>query len=180
MTTLSDLANRNSIDRDDVMAAIDEIASDAGTVWFVDRDRTDEEIGGPYDSYADAETFLEDEDYNPDRFTIREESKLDEGQQAELDELKRFDEECESDIPDWKYGVTIYAEDSIDGDYARERFEELGLPRGVDLDSAPYSFIDWEEYAEELKSDASSAGNYARLNDKSSYYYGGSTTFYYL
>lgn len=77
----------------------------------------------------------------------------DEGQ--ELKALLAFQEEAEGYAPDWNHGATLIR-DSYFEDYARQLADDLH-GRGVRDAEWPFTCIDWEAAADELKQDYTSA-----------------------
>lgn len=73
---------------------------------------------------------------------------LDESESAELEELRTL----AGEVTDWQYGETLIPVDDFT-DYARELAFDLGYIR--DGLSWPFSCIDWEEAADQLKQDYS-------------------------
>lgn len=164
-----DAQEYDQLDREDVTRLIDEIAQNAETRYIVVRNRNDEELSS-FDIERDAETFIDDNDYNRERVTIRQDADAD--SVSDLTTLRAFDEECLNDIPDWAYGSVVYR--GINGDRARDFYDQL-IPAGVDLNASPYQFINWDEVADELQTSAESDGNYASISGTY-----GRTYFYYL
>jgi antirestriction protein len=73
---------------------------------------------------------------------------------AELATLQAFAEEASGYASDWPYGET-FVRDSYFRDYAQELADEIGaIPEGY---SWPASHIDWDEAADALRQDYSSA-----------------------
>ena len=82
---------------------------------------------------------------------VKDWDESDEGQ--ELTKLKAFAEEAESSSSDWSYGATLIHEDYFE-DYARDLAAEGDYDMKNEL--WPYTCIDWEKAAEELKQDYTS------------------------
>jgi hypothetical protein len=81
---------------------------------------------------------------------------LDESDKEELTALLALQDECEGYVSDWKYGETLIR-DSYFENYARELAEDVGdIPREL-RNQWPFTCIDWEQAAEELKQDYTSA-----------------------
>ena len=76
----------------------------------------------------------------------------DEGIETEWREHKALIDEAEG-YGDFRDGETLIRDDHFE-DYAQELAEDLGLLK--DTSSWPYTCIDWEQAAEELKQDYSS------------------------
>lgn len=72
---------------------------------------------------------------------------------AELAVLTALAEEAEGYAADWRHGETLIR-DSYFEDYARELAEDIGAVKS-DM-SWPYTSIDWEQAANELKQDYTS------------------------
>ena len=75
----------------------------------------------------------------------------DEDEQEELDKLKALQDEAEGYSPDWKYGATLIRE-SYFTKYAEQLAEDIGNYSSRDV-KWPYTCIDWEKAADELKQD---------------------------
>ena len=82
---------------------------------------------------------------------VKDWDESDEGQ--ELAKLKTFAEEAAGYASDWSYGTTLIHEDYFE-DYARD----LAAEGDYDMKNEqwPYTCIDWEKAAEELKQDYTS------------------------
>ena len=76
--------------------------------------------------------------------------------EAELKALEEFAEEASECAPDWHYGETIIHEDYFT-QYAQELSDELSLGDGA-MAQWPFTHIDWEAAADELKMDYSVVG----------------------
>ena len=76
--------------------------------------------------------------------------------EAELKALEEFAEEASEYAPDWHYGETIIHEDYFT-QYAQELSDELSLGDGA-MARWPFTHIDWEAAADELKMDYSVVG----------------------
>lgn len=129
---------QTSIDSDEVAERIGELEDSAD--YEVVRTRTDEVIT-TFNEREDAENYISEEDYNPERVIVRQE-ELGTDDAAELAALTALQNELGSGS--W----TIYNDDYFDSDWARDQARET-LGRGVDLDSWPLNQIDWSEAAEE-------------------------------
>jgi hypothetical protein len=136
------LANRvnnyaDVLDSRDIIERINELESDIesqrehyGMLW----DENDEVQGRDRTEYVDV--------------------SMEESHQDELDELKALRDlqnECEG-YSDWRHGETLIR-DSYFEDYARELAEDGGMLK--DNESWPYTCIDWEKAARELRYDYS-------------------------
>lgn len=75
----------------------------------------------------------------------------DDDEHEELDQLKSLAEEAEGYVENWTYGATLIHENYFT-EYAEEVASDIGdyNPRNVRW---PYTCIDWEKAAEELKQD---------------------------
>ena len=72
---------------------------------------------------------------------------------AELKALEEFADEASEYAPDWHYGETIIHADYFT-QYAQELSDELS-PRDGAMAQWPFTHIDWEAAADELKMDYS-------------------------
>lgn len=129
------------IGKSDVEARIEEIEGSQG--YDVVRNRNGE-ILETFHEEAEAEQYIEDEDFNPERVTVRR-AELDEDEATELRGLKKLIEDV-SVSSDW----TLYNENYFDADWARDEARNQ-LPRGADFDSWPLSLIPWDEAAAEQR-----------------------------
>ena len=158
-TTVAINGYDTSISSDDVRERISELED--MKVYVVVRDRDNEELQS-FSSEDEATDYIDTEDLNPSRFTVREDTDPD--VESELSGLRQLDSDGSDEIDDWSYGVTLIREDQINEDYARDRYEEIA-PRGIDLSEPPFSFIDWDQYADLLKEDA----RYVRFDGENYY-----------
>ena len=78
------------------------------------------------------------------------------GLEVELKALEAFAEEASEYAPDWHYGETIIHEDYFT-QYAQELSDGLSLGDGA-MAQWPFTHIDWEAAADELKMDYSVVG----------------------
>jgi hypothetical protein len=78
----------------------------------------------------------------------RVEELLDEDESEQLEILRSFAEEGETEFSDWNDGVTLIR-DSYFKDYARDFVEEVYEIRN----DFPYNCIDWQEVADEMQLD---------------------------
>lgn len=102
----------------------------------------DAEAAGDEDEILLADDHFEDAKNNLESWI--------EDYQEELNTLKELAEECEEYSSDWKYGVGLIR-DSYFEEYAQNFAEEIGLVS--DNVEWPYTCIDWEQAAGELKYD---------------------------
>lgn len=130
MTRTTNLRGDKIIDSRDVIARIEELESDRETA--LEEAQAEGKEGVTFDEAA----WVWDDD----------------DAQAELDALKSLADEAES-CGDWKHGATLIRDDQFE-DYAQELAEDLGLLK--ERDSWPYTCIDWEQAANELKQDYTS------------------------
>jgi len=84
---------------------------------------------------------------------IEELDELDEYQKEELEALQALAEQGESYGEDWQYGVVL-VRDSYFEEYAQDYAESCGAMN--DSMSWPYTYIDWEGAADELRADYTS------------------------
>jgi antirestriction protein len=76
--------------------------------------------------------------------------------EVELKALEEFAEEASGYAPDWHYGERIIHEDYFT-EYAQELSDELSLSDGA-MAQWPFTHVDWEAAADELKMDYSVVG----------------------
>lgn len=134
------------IDSRDVIARIEELEPfRVCRVSFEDRGTDADEDIASFKTQEEAEAFIKEEDYDPDRVYV--DADIDEA--AELRELMKLAEQGK-DIEDWEYGVTL-VRDSYFETYAEELASDLGM---INKEAAwPLQFIDWEAAADALKED---------------------------
>lgn len=145
-----------------VMARIRELESEVeNREVIVIRDSDDEELGR-FETVEDADSFVINEDYDPDKVTVAKEEE-DEDVREELDELEEFERDVRGTFgsSEWNSGITLRNGDSIDSDFARSYYRDNygGLEGGLE------SFVDWDSYADDL----TDGRDCAELN--SNYYY---------
>lgn len=100
-----------------------------------------------FDVYYEAQSFIEDEDYNVTRVAVRMQ-ELDDEDAEELSSLRSLVDQV-AVSGDW----TLYNESYFDVEWARdEAAEKLSVSRYT-LDEWPLSQIDWDEAATELRDD---------------------------
>jgi len=75
---------------------------------------------------------------------------LSDDERVELTDLLDLAEEGEDSSEDWPYGATLIR-DSYFTDYARDLAEDIGMVDGTER--WPFSCIDWEQAASELRAD---------------------------
>jgi len=69
--------------------------------------------------------------------------------EQEVEDLKAFIDECESNSCDWSYGETLIPEDEF-VEYVQQLCEDIGdVPRDI----PDYLVIDWEATADNIKAD---------------------------
>lgn len=73
---------------------------------------------------------------------------------SELESLVGLSDEAEGYTPDWTHGATLIR-DSYFKTYAQELAEDCGMVK--EGDKWPYSCIDWDQAAHELKMDHTAA-----------------------
>lgn len=141
------------IDSRDVIARIDELTeerSDLVTALDEAREERDEMPAetGPEpisDAYHDAHCAVLDAEKALEEW--------DEENAAELKALTDLAEEAEGYSDDWEYGATLIR-DSYFEEYAQELAEEIGA---IDRNASwPYTCIDWDQAARELRMDYTS------------------------
>jgi hypothetical protein len=157
--------DNTTINSSDVIARIEELEEETGIEYEVYRTRNDEVIAS-FDVLNEAESYISEEDYNPDRVKVRETDKGDEEDRDELRSLRDFDSDGRSTFGTftWQDGITLINENGIGQEYARERAESEN-PR-VDWDTWPFNLIDWDYAATEL----TEGNDYADLSGVSYYY----------
>lgn len=160
------LSENATLTQREVERRIDELAESGDTEFEVYRVKNDDVIR-TFDDEDDANEFIDTEDYDTSRVSVRSSGGLDDDDQQELNDLREFDAECGRDVPNWNYGTVVYNEHETDSDTVKEIIKnKYGRP-GVDFDEFPFNLIDFSEASDEIFSDAGS--NYGTLNGVSFY-----------
>ena len=133
--------------------------------YEVYRIRNDETIGDEsFDDEEAARKFIDNEDYDPARVTVRQ-VELDEDDQNELNDLRELDTEGNSTFISWGDGKIIYSSSYFDSDWARDAaYDKTGLS----TDDWPLSEISrWSDAATSLRDQ-----DYTRVEFAGESYYG--------
>ena len=131
----------NSIDSSEVSERIEELENDQE--YEVVRLRNEETLAS-FSDRDDAEQYIEDEDYNPERVIVRQ-NGLDDDDTRELSNLRYLRANLGEDD-----GWTIYNEDYFDSDWARDQAVGEGFTRSA-LDEWPFDLIDWRDAADQRR-----------------------------
>lgn len=126
-----------TIDTRDVLERIAELELEAQGRFMEENEKDGE--GTSYGELASAELsdWLDEEDGEELKLLV-----------ALIEEVRNTSDERPED------GVTLIRETYFDGDYAENYADELGFfPEGVNKSAWPFSLIDWDEAADELKED---------------------------
>lgn len=107
---------------------------------------SDGETLGEFGYEEDAEAFIEDEDYDPDKVSVVED-ELDEDDAEELSELREFLEDVRRTFSlgsrdDW----TLTNGDQVDAEYAETYYTDAY----GELDDGLSSYVDWGLYADSI------------------------------
>lgn len=145
------------ISNDDVENRISEL--EEGQEYDVVRLRNDEVLA-TFIERAEAEQYIEDEDYNPERVVVQQQ-ELSEEDAGELSSLRALADEIGSSS--W----TIYSDPYFTGEWAKGEAKEV-LGRYTDTDDWPFTQIDWDEAASERRD--SLYGNTVRFDGEYYYY----------
>ena len=134
-----------TIERDEVESRISELEEEEKK-YDVVRLRNGEVLE-TFDDEDDAQQYIENEDYNPERVTVRRQ-ELDSDDAEELSGLR----ELLDDVSNYQRGDwTIYNESYFSEEWARdEAASELGV-LSYQLDNWPLSLIDWSDAATEQR-----------------------------
>ena len=141
------------IDSEDVVSRLEKLRNKRDELTFiVYRVRNDETIE-TFESRSDADSFVDAEDYDPDRVKVRMTSKgLDGEDEDELNELERIDRDGSDNFSDWG-DITVQLESNIDAeDYAREYVRDNYNDR-EGLLSRLDGYINFDGLGEELLED---------------------------
>lgn len=160
MTTKFD--GDDTISSTDVMeriAELEEAVNDLG--YRVVRDSDGETIG-TFPDEEEAEAFISEEDYDPDRVSVVEDEP-DEGDVEELEELQEFERNCRSTFGsyEWNSGIVLRDDDTVDADFCEEYVRENYGTWPNELNG----YINWDSYADSFLN----GRDYAELNGN--YYY---------
>ncbi|RPJ16051.1 MAG: hypothetical protein EHM33_34270 [Chloroflexi bacterium] len=148
----------NFLDSRDIIARIEDLQSDLDSYLEAIRDADLEDNPAEARSEPIAALFewlgvsvpAEDEEFDPDAFTLSEHVTAGMGNEAEeLLALQNLADEAEG-CADWQYGETLIHEDYFT-DYARELASDC-----CDMKNAntwPFNCIDWDHAAKELTHD---------------------------
>ena len=115
----------------------------------------EDELGALQEAVNDADEALneceEGEHHEP--FTALNEAtaELEDWQEENLEELEEL-RTLRDEIPEWRYGEALINDDHF-VEYAQDLAEDLGMGRNQPW---PYSCIDWDRAADDLKMDYSS------------------------
>lgn len=141
--TLEDFVSAKVFDSRDVIARIDELQGERDGFTA-----TCKECGATIDEPSDTCPSSDGEGPHLPEETWAE------AYPEEADELAKLEAfEQEQGAADWRHGETFIADNYFE-DYARELAEDIGAIRRHM--SWPYTCIDWEEAADQLKQDYSS------------------------
>lgn len=114
-------AGDSYIDSEDVVSRLEELRNERDELTFiVYRVRNDETIE-TFDNKNEADEFVDEEDYDPERVKVRMTSKgLDDDDEEELSDLETIDRDGSDIFSDWG-SITVQLESNVDEeDYARE------------------------------------------------------------
>jgi hypothetical protein len=145
---------------------LDRMAELRTSNYQVKRVRNDEVLSTFEDNIA-ALAFIDDNDYNPERVIVVRNGP-DGNSAEELEFLRDFDRECRNDIPGWEEGSRVYKREFVDETFARNRATE----KGYDLNAWPYTAVNWDRAADDLKVEAVGRSRYATLDSTRYYYFG--------
>lgn len=143
MTKFDGDATISAQDVRDRIAELEEAVENAG--WRVIR-RSDGETLGKFPDEEDAEAFIEDEDYDPDKVQAVEDEP-DEDDVTELSDLREFLEDVRRTFifgprDSWE----LRNGDSVDSEYAENYYTDAyGEP-----DGGLSSYVNWDAYADSL------------------------------
>ena len=131
----------STIDRDEVVARIEEIDENQG--FKVIRVRNGEVLE-TFDDEDEARQYIEDEEYDKTRVVV-EEDELDEDDAEEKRKLQKLLDDVAVDS-NW----TLYNESYFNADWAQEEARDV-LGRSANFDSWPLDRIDWDDAAIEQR-----------------------------
>lgn len=138
-----------TIDDDDVDSRIAELDDDLE--YEVVRLRNDEVLFTDADEDT-CRTYIEDEDYNPDKVIVRRQ-ELDPDDAEELSRLRDLKDEAEAEL-----GSTYFLARSsyFSESWARDEAAEV-LGGRIDLDEWPFTEVDWSDAADARRDEQFSA-----------------------
>jgi len=146
----AELAKRTSFRGDEVRGEIESLTGGLLT-WAARRVRNAEVLKQDFADKTEAESWIEDNDYDPRRV---EAVQVETGDPPpELAALRELDELGDGITEDWEGGDEVVRGDQFTAAYARDQFredlDEEGC--GVDLEEWPLNLVDWDKAAESLK-----------------------------
>ena len=139
------------IDSEEVVRRLEELRSERDELIFtVYRLRNDETIE-TFDNKPDADSFVDAEDYDPDRVKVRMTSKgLDGEDEDELNELEIIDRDGSNIFSDWG-DITVQLESNVDAeDYAKEYVSDNFNTRSNDAYSLVEDYVNFSALGESL------------------------------
>ena len=119
-----------------------------------------DEVLASFSDRDNAEQYIEDEDYNPERVIVRQ-RELDEEDTSELSMLRALTDEIPSSS--W----TIYSDSYFTEDWAKDQARDV-LGRRTDTDEWPLDQIDWDDAASERRD--TSYANTVEFDGQTYYY----------
>jgi hypothetical protein len=140
------------IESADILKRIAELEDAAPAAFRLVRNRTRGQLTPVFPSMTAALAYLEEEDLNPERFTVKEvKGELTGDDQKELDELRKLNDAGRAQFGSTPWitaGVLLRRDEECDEDWARDQARaELGVSY---VDDWPLSLIDWSEAARDL------------------------------
>ena len=148
---MSESIGDSYIDSEEVVRRLAELRDERDELIFtVYRLRNDETIE-TFESRSDADSFVDAEDYDPDRVKVRMTSKgLDGEDEDELNELEIIDRDGSNIFSDWG-NITVQLESNIDAeDYAREYVRDNFSTRNSDAYSFVEDYVNFTDLGESL------------------------------
>ena len=140
------------IESADILKRIAELEDAAPAAFRLVRNRSGGQLTPVFPSRFTALTYLDEEDLNPERFTVKEvKGEFIGDDQVELNELRKLNDAGRSQFGSTQWitaGVLLRRDEDCDEDWAQDQARaELGVPY---VDIWPLSLIDWSEAARDL------------------------------
>lgn len=149
------IAGQGSLDSDEIVSRLNELRELRDEKTFVVfRVRNGEEIE-KFDDLDEAEQFISDEDYDPERVQVRADAReLDDDEAEELEELEQIDDEGSGIFSDWG-SIIVQRESEVDAeDYAREYIRDNYLTSlSRDLFNALEDYVNFRDLGDSLLED---------------------------
>lgn len=148
--TYYSIAGSSRLDSEEIVSRLEKLrALKDEETFVVYRVRNGEEIES-FDERSEAEEFISDEDYDPERVKVRAQAQeLDSDDAEELEELERINADGESIFSDWG-SITVTREYEVDAEEYGKEYIGNNYGTRSDLYSALDGYIDFEQLGRDL------------------------------